>query len=402
MHRRRDSRRRLDQARLAPGPDPGAARPPPPGATCSGSGCRPPRTRSRRSAASWSARSAAAGWSTPACARSSTSRSTCRWSRWSSPTTPPRPSDRPARGRGGDPALDLAGDLPRAAGADPRPQVDDPVRQQPSRRRAAGHPAQRSGRRGAGPFAPRLAGARGAHGGRGDAQGRRAALSGGHLEPGAGHRYGRRRSGHPGRVAQVGGARAAAHRPRRPLGRRRQPRVGSSPSSAPTCSSARSSRGGCARRRSRPRWSRATRSTCSPSRSWPSRRPPATRSRSSVDDLFALVTRTHSYAELESLPSWRTCSTCSTAAIRQASSPSCARGSSGTGSPARSGRAAARASWPSPTPARSPTAVCTPSPCPTGAALASSTRRWSTRRVPARRSCSAPPPGGSRRSDATG
>ena len=39
--------------------------------------------------------------------------------------------------------------------------------------------------------------------------------------------------------------------------------------------------------------------------------------------------------------------------------------------------------------------------CPTAAASASSTRRWSTRRAPARRSCSAPRRGGSRRSGAT-
>ena len=38
--------------------------------------------------------------------------------------------------------------------------------------------------------------------------------------------------------------------------------------------------------------------------------------------------------------------------------------------------------WPSPTPARSPTAACTRSTCPTAAASASSTRRWSTRRGP--------------------
>ena len=41
------------------------------------------------------------------------------------------------------------------------------------------------------------------------------------------------------------------------------------------------------------------------------------------------------------------------------------------------------------------------STCPTAAASASSTRRWSTRRARARRSCSARRPGGSRRSRAT-
>ena len=55
----------------------------------------------------------------------------------------------------------------------------------------------------------------------------------------------------------------------------------------------------------------------------------------------------------------------------------------------------------SPTPARSPTAACTRSRCPTAGASASSTRRWSTRRAPGRCSCSAPRAGGSRRSAAT-
>ena len=78
----------------------------------------------------------------------------------------------------------------------------------------------------------------------------------------------------------------------------------------------------------------------------------------------------------------RTSSTCSTAATRRASSASCARASSGTASAGRSARARARASSRSPTPARSPTAACSPSCCPTAAASASSTRRWSTRRAP--------------------
>ena len=75
-------------------------------------------------------------------------------------------------------------------------------------------------------------------------------------------------------------------------------RAGSSRSSAPTCSSARSSSSSCARAGSSRRSCRATRSTSSPSRSSRSRPAHRTRSRSSVDDLFALVTRTHSYAEL--------------------------------------------------------------------------------------------------------
>ena len=69
--------------------------------------------------------------------------------------------------------------------------------------------------------------------------------------------------------------------------------------------------------------------------------------------------------------------------------------------PGRSARARARASSRSRTRARSPTAACSPSCCPTAAASASSTRRWSTRRGPARRSCSARRRGGSRTSAAT-
>ena len=68
----------------------------------------------------------------------------------------------------------------------------------------------------------------------------------------------------------------------------------------------------------------------------------------------------------------------------------------------RCAAAKAPASSRSPTPARSPTAASTASTCPTAAGSASSTRRWSTRPARGRPSCSARPPGGSRRSPATG
>ena len=97
------------------------------------------------------------------------------------------------------------------------------------------------------PGPPRLALPRGAHAGRGDAQVRAAALPRRDLLPGAGHRHGRRRPGDPGRVAEVGHPRPAADRPRRPLAGRGLAKAGSSPSSAPTCSSARSSPGACAK-----------------------------------------------------------------------------------------------------------------------------------------------------------
>ena len=74
-------------------------------------------------------------------------------------------------------------------------------------------------------------------------------------------------------------------------------RAASSRSSAPTCSSARSSSSSCARAASSRPSCRATRSTSSPSRSSRSRRR-AEPEPVGVDELYALVTRTHSYAEL--------------------------------------------------------------------------------------------------------
>ena len=150
--------------------------------------------------------------------------------------------------------LDLAGDLPEAAGAGPGTHLDDHLRQQPPRRRAPGQAPERAGqrRRRAGaagdrargattrpaerseeapartrdalrrdrPRPPRLALPRGADRGRGAAQVRAAALPGRHQLAGAGDRHGRRRPGDPGRVAEVGDPRPAADRPRRPRARR--------------------------------------------------------------------------------------------------------------------------------------------------------------------------------------
>ena len=58
--------------------------------------------------------------------------------------------------------------------------------------------------------------------------------------------------------------------------------------------------------------------------------------------------------------------------------------------------------WRSPTAAPSPTVACSACSSPTAPGSASSTRRWSTRAGPARRSCSAPPPGASRTSPTSG
>ena len=122
-------------------------------------------------------------------------------------------------------ALDLARDLPRAARARAVAQVDDRLREQPPRRRAARDAPERArgrggqaGRHRARP--PRLARARGAARRRGDAEVRRAAVPRRDLLARARHRHGRRRPGAAGRVAEVGHARAAAHRARRPRRRR--------------------------------------------------------------------------------------------------------------------------------------------------------------------------------------
>ena len=127
---------------------------------------------------------------------------------------------------------------------------------------------------------------------------------------------------------------------------------------------------------------------------------PTTR-RLAVDELYALVTRTHSYAELPR-PLLE-----NVLDMLDGRYPSAEFGELrprivwdrvGGHDPRPQGLAR---SWPSPTRGRSPTAGCSASRCPTAAASASSTRRWSTRRGPARRSCSARRPGGSRRSAAT-
>ena len=64
----------------------------------------------------------------------------------------------------------------------------------------------------------------------------------------------------------------------------------------------------------------------------------------------------------------------------------------------RAGPATAPSAWPSRRAARSPTAGCSGCSCPTAPGSASSTRRWSTRAGPGRRSCSARRRGASRTS----
>ena len=109
---------------------------------------------------------------------------------------------------------------PRILELDPGPSLDDRLLQQPAAGRAACPAAQRAGRRGARPGPPRLDRPRAAGRDRGGAQGRPAAGDRGHLEPRARDRHGRGRPRDPGRVADVGRARAPADRAGRAPGRR--------------------------------------------------------------------------------------------------------------------------------------------------------------------------------------
>ena len=328
-------------------------------------------------------------------------------------------SDRGLPRPGHQHTLDLAGDLPGAAAAGSRAQLDDRLRQQPARGREDREAPQRDAQRRAGggaagdracrqleewrqgpardrPRPPRLPLPRGARAGRGAAQVRRAALPGRDLVAGAGHRHGRRRPRDPGRVAEVGHPRPPARRPRRPHARRGLqgpdlPQVPRRPARV---------RGGrppdARRARSRRRSSRRTPSTSSPS-TWSRWR----RSTSGRSTRWRSWFGPRSRSPSSPASSSRTCSTCSTGATRRSASRSCARGSSGTAPRARCAAGRAHASWRSPTPGRSRTAVSTAFTCRTDGGSASSMRRWSTRPVPARPSCSARAPGGSRRSHAT-
>ena len=64
-----------------------------------------------------------------------------------------------------------------------------------------------------------------------------------------------------------------------------------------------------------------------------------------VPELHDLVRRAYPYSDLVAASCSTTCSTCSTAATRPRSSPSCGRGSCGTAWRTRSARARARSSW---------------------------------------------------------
>ena len=120
--------------------------------------------------------------------------------------------------------LDLAVDPPAAPRADPRAPLHDRVRQRPPAGRAPRRALNELAERGPRARAPRLARARAAARGRGRAEGRAPAGDRRHVVARARHRHGRGRPRRPGRVAGLGRERAAAHRPRRPPGRRAEPR----------------------------------------------------------------------------------------------------------------------------------------------------------------------------------
>ncbi len=220
--RGRDPRRGADQARRPPRADARAAR--------RGGGQRPPADRAQRDP-----EPARGGRPLPRRPAADVHDHRHRHAQAARPQDPrpgrvdgraraegPRP--RPVRRRRGDAQVDLARDLPRAAQGGPRAPLDDRLRQQPPRGRAARAAVERAGGGAHRPRAPRLAGPRGAARRRGAAQGRRAAVPRGHLVARARHRHGRRRPRPAGRVAEVGHRRAAADRPLRP--RRRRHRQG--------------------------------------------------------------------------------------------------------------------------------------------------------------------------------
>ena len=151
------------------------------------------------------------------------------------------------------------------------------------------------------------------------------------LEPGARDRHGRRRPRHPGRVAEVGGARPAADRPRRSLGRRRQPRA-HLPQVPRRPARVRGRRQADARGRDRddrgaPQRARRARPADRRDRRRRPRDEPIARRRP-----LRARDRAPTPTPSSAAPSSRTCWTCSTAATPRRSSPSCVRGSSGIGS----------------------------------------------------------------------
>ena len=120
--------------------------------------------------------------------------------------------------------VDLDGDPSAAAGAGPGAPIDADLREQPPHRRAAGVGTQRARRRAARPRAPRVAGAAAADRDRGPPESGPDSRPRRHLLARARHRHGRDRSRHPDRGAAIGRERDAAHRPLRAHDRSAEPR----------------------------------------------------------------------------------------------------------------------------------------------------------------------------------
>ena len=232
-----------------------------------------------------------------------------------------RARPRHARGR----QEHLAARAPARARADPRAPHHDRVLQRAPHRRAARGAAQRARRRRARARAPRFAVARAAPAGRVGPEGRPAARHRRDEQPRARHRHGRGRPRGARGVAGLGVARPAAHRPRRPPGRRAEHRqdLPEVPRRPARDRDRRAS--ACAPGSWRRCATRATRSTCSRSRSSP--RPRSTSGTSTTCSRSCGAPRT-------SPSSPTTCSarpsTCSPAATRPTSSPGCGRASCGT------------------------------------------------------------------------
>ena len=280
-----------------------------------------------------------------------------------------------------------------------RAHLDADLRQQPPRRRAAGAAAQRAGRGEHRARPPRVAGARGAARRRGAAEGRRAAVPGGDVVIGARHRHGRDRPRAAGRVAEVGHRGAAADRPRRPQRRRHVegPDLPQVPCRPP---GVRGGRAAHARGEDRDDGRPAQ----------PARRAGAADRRDGgVGRGRRAVGRRAGGAAGAHLHVRRALARAARERARHARRPLPERGVRGAAAadrlgprggddPRAQGLARARHHQRGHDPRPRPVLAST---CPTAAASASSTRRWSTRRARARCSCSARLRGGSRRSRAT-
>ena len=311
----------------------------------------------------------------------------------------PGPRRRPGDGRGhrARRPVDLALDVPRAPAPGRGAPLDDRLRQQPPARRAPRAPPERARRARSRPRPPRQPGARAAGADRGGPEGGPDPVPRRHLVARARHRHGRRRPRDPGRVAEVGRARAPAGRPRRPRAacglegphlsevpggpariRRRRPgdAGGRDRGDADPAQPARRA-GAADRRHRRRRGDRSRRPARARPRRLPVRRP------------LAAAARERPRHARRPLPLGR---------VRRASAAH-RLGSHGRHDPGARRSAPPRGHERR---ARFPTAACSASfSSATVDAWASSTRRWSTRPAPARRSCSGRRPGGSRRSPAT-